>query len=278
MADSCFIMQKNVDISLLTKGISIPAVIQSALYQRLGFTLKKGEARTVNILLNGQTYQVILKNQAFNEQKHPGHADILQIRYSPQSPIAQQLREIFTVSNTYIAERRPETPDKKQIIVPEALKETLVVYATPVSGTLMFDCIINSEYNAEASAIRQADELALETTWNTVDPNANIVIREGSYKVRQLSRAVGENLKRIYGYRCQICGQDISGPYGVHFIHAHHIDYFTRSLNNNYANIMILCPNHHGIIHITNAQFDRQRKAYHYPNGYVEGLSINYHL
>ena len=56
------------------------------------------------------------------------------------------------------------------------------------------------------------------------------------------------------------------------------IDYFTRSMNNNADNIMIVCPNHHGIIHDCNPIFDKDTKTYTYPNGYKEGLMINYHL
>ena len=78
---------------------------------------------------------------------------------------------------------------------------------------------------------------------------------------------------------CQvICGQYIGEPYGSHLIHAHHIHYFVHSLNNNANNIMIVCPNHHAIIHDLNPTFDFAQKQFHYPNGYVEGLAINLHL
>jgi predicted HNH restriction endonuclease len=66
--------------------------------------------------------------------------------------------------------------------------------------------------------------------------------------------------------------------YGSNLIHAHHIEPFSQSLNNNASNIMILCPNHHGIIHDQNPQFDRKRKVFQYPNGYAEGLKVNLHL
>ena len=61
-------------------------------------------------------------------------------------------------------------------------------------------------------------------------------------------------------------------------IHAHHIDYFSRSMNNDASNIMIVCPNHHSIIHDRNPEFNTKEKTYRYPNGYVEGLMLNKHL
>jgi len=87
-----------------------------------------------------------------------------------------------------------------------------------------------------------------------------------------------ERLKILYGYRCQVCGQYIGEKYGSNLIHAHHIKYFTKSLNNNSNNIMVLCPNHHGIIHDKNPIFNAQTKTFLYPNGYEEGLKLNLHL
>ena len=66
--------------------------------------------------------------------------------------------------------------------------------------------------------------------------------------------------------------------YGSTLIHAHHIEYFTKSLNNNPENILIVCPNHHGIIHDCNPEFNATEKTYHYPNGLVEGLTLNRHI
>ena len=62
------------------------------------------------------------------------------------------------------------------------------------------------------------------------------------------------------------------------FKEARYIDYFIRSLNNDAGNQMIVCPNHHRIIHETDPVFDRQTIKYRYPNGYEQGLLLNKHL
>ena len=62
------------------------------------------------------------------------------------------------------------------------------------------------------------------------------------------NRKIGDNLKLLYGYRCQICGQLIGEEFDSHIIEAHHIDYFVLSLNNDAGNQLIVCPNHHSII------------------------------
>lgn len=59
---------------------------------------------------------------------------------------------------------------------------------------------------------------------------------------------------------------------------AHHIDYFKRAFNNDSNNLLVLCPNHHRIIHKANPVFDRGKLIYKYHNGFEEGLFINKHL
>ena len=61
-------------------------------------------------------------------------------------------------------------------------------------------------------------------------------------------------------------------------VDAHHIDFFTQSLNNNYNNVIILCPNHHRVVHTYQPLFKRQTKLFEYPNGYKEKVLLNFHL
>lgn len=97
-------------------------------------------------------------------------------------------------------------------------------------------------------------------------------------KIRKPNKKIGDNLKLLYGYRCQICGQLIGEEFGSHIVEAHHIDYFVSSLNNDASNQLIVCPNHHSIIHDTNPVFDRRRLLYIYKNGLEQKLILNQHL
>lgn len=111
------------------------------------------------------------------------------------------------------------------------------------------------------------------------DNNATIVQENHFVKICKLDRNVCLNLKKLYNFRCQICGQLISAPYGNKpVVDAHHIEFFTQSLNNNYNNVMILCPNHHRIVHTYRPLFKRQTKIFEYPNGYKEKVLLNLHL
>ena len=88
----------------------------------------------------------------------------------------------------------------------------------------------------------------------------------------------GNNLKRIYGHRCQICGQQVAEGYSVTVDEVHHIDPFVASLNNDVSNLLVLCPNHHRVIHAAQPEFHRQTLSFVYPNGLNEKLKINLHL
>ena len=136
-------------------------------------------------------------------------------------------------------------------------------------------CALLEVLNVELAAL---GEKTAEGLLDGTDDTASIYLRTRVCKVRHMTKTISQDLKAAYGYRCQICGQYIGEPYGSNLIHAHHIDYFVKSLNNNASNIMILCPNHHGIIHDRNPIFDFSSKTFRYPNGYVEGLRLNLHL
>lgn len=274
--DDFLILQKSVDLSVLRQGFSIPALFQPLFYKRLGFTLAHGEKCPLTIRLDTARYTVELINQGFDTEKYAGHTDVLQIRYGTASLFAQALRERFASSWQIISDLRAAG---EKAAVPVEKQEFLALYAAE-PGVLMADCITCDEYRAGTEEIRKVDERTFEAgIENTSDPTAAIIEKAGTRKIRRLSRAIGENLKQVYEYRCQICGARIGTQYGCErLIHAHHIDFFTRSLNNNAENILIVCPNHHGIIHDRNPKFDAKRVLYRYPNGYTEGLLLNRHI
>lgn len=146
---------------------------------------------------------------------------------------------------------------KKHISLPKECKEYLAVYTTEYDDTY----VLEAEFN-----------------FDTTDDTAGLNVKEQIGKIRKLNKKIGDNLKMLYGYRCQICGRLIGEEYGSHVAEAHHIDYFVKSLNNDASNQIIVCPNHHSIIHDVNPVFDRKRLLYAYKNGMEEKLVLNRHL
>ena len=278
MTDNHCILKKEIDWSALHLGLHIPVDSQNFFYQNLKLRLKKGEKKTLRLILDGVEYPVILEHIGLNEIKYPTHKGLLQIRYLPNSEIANKLRTIFSCSYSYLFDKKEKLINKKKkLIVPEDIREYLAVYSTIFDDVFSVECITHGEIVELKESIQGFDELEIEQILQTKD-NSSIIEKEKTVKIRKLDRTIGENLKIIYGYKCQICGLFVGEIYGTTVIHTHHIEYFSISLNNNADNIMVVCPNHHAIIHATNPIFDRKRKIFKYPNGYEEGLKLNSHL
>ena len=272
------IFYKAIDFSVLNAGFTIPIVHKEMLFSSLGFSLKRGDRKKVTILIGSEAFSADMVNIMFNEEKYPTHQDLLQIRYAKKSPLAQKLRETFSYTQQLIAQQMQLGKGTRLTGIPEKQKEFLAIYSSPIPDTLLFDCIVNGEFREETSELCSFGEVVAESILDGTDPHADILLKTRVCKIRKLTKTILNDLKIAYGYRCQICGECIGEKYGSNLIHAHHIDYFTKSINNDASNIMVVCPNHHGIIHDQNPVFDRRNKCFHYPNGYVEGLKLNMHL
>jgi 5-methylcytosine-specific restriction endonuclease McrA len=274
-----YIYKKEIDWSTLNLGINIPISLQDVFYDNLNIRLKKGENKNIRLIIDGNEYSAILTNINFDERKYPGHKDLLQIRYSPNSAVSSELKSIFSASYNYLfTEKQKLQNKKKQLTVPENIREYLAIYSTPVDTIFSIDCITNRDIQETKSYFLGENEIDVENIISSVDNSSSIVTRQKSIKIRKLDKTISDNLKRIYNSHCQICGEFIGQKYNTTIIHSHHIEYFSISLNNNADNIMIVCPNHHAIIHATNPTFDRKNKTYNYPNGYKESLVLNIHL
>jgi 5-methylcytosine-specific restriction endonuclease McrA len=102
-------------------------------------------------------------------------------------------------------------------------------------------------------------------------------IRE-SRPVYDRNDALAEGLKYFYHHRCQVCGHDFEPTYGTPFAESHHIQYLSEGGPDISSIMVVLCPNHHRIVHATNAEFNRLDLEYKYPNGLREKLIIPTHF
>ena len=191
---------------------------------------------------------------------------MVQIRYSGNSDIANALRGCFNRSYAYIKRIKDMRAkgSKNHVPLPDEMKEYLAIYTTEYDDSYILEPIV-------ASDLESID-------YDVTDPNAGFAENERLTRIRKLNRKIGENLKILYNYRCQICGKTIGEEYGSHIAEAHHIDSYVNSLNNDSNNQMVVCPNHHSIIHDANPRFDRKRMMYLYPNGVEQRIVVNLHL
>lgn len=277
-----YVYKKEVDWSLLQQGLNIPVTIQVVFQNTIRSFLPRGQSKDIYLVLEGKTYKAELVNQKFDERKYPLRKDILQIRYNTQSDIAVKLRSIFSTSYQYILEERNNQASKKRIFskLPEDRKEYLAIYTTEYPDTYLLECITQEETQVFKHTVVNEHEDAYEAgiNYNIIDSTASIAEVNQTVKIRKLNKAIGENLKLLYNYRCQICGENISLRYDVDVVEAHHINPFVKSLNNNANNQLIICPNHHRIIHKAEPVFNRKKLLYVYQNGLEERIVLNQHL
>lgn len=282
MLDNYYVYKKEVDWSLLNQGLSIPLDIQVIFQNNIKKFISRGESKDIFIILNGVSYKVKLVNQKFDELRYPNHKDILQIRYNPNSEIAEKLRYNFSNTYRYLCEQR-RTLDERQkryFKIPEDKREFLAIYTTEYADTYLVECITQTETAEARTLLLHEDEQTYEVSVNypEVDPTASIERIQKLAKIRKLNRAIGDNLKVLYGHKCQICGDDFGKRFNVNIVESHHINPFVVSMNNDAANQIIICPNHHRVIHRAEPVFYRDRLLFVYDNGIEEKLLLNMHL
>lgn len=242
--------------------------------------LKRGEKRKITLMINGRAYPVILKN--LNNPVEKRKNDAYQIRYTAEGEVAKVLQGIFHKTYAYLQgiDKIKAKGDRSFSKIPDEYKEYIVIYTTSDPTVFTCEAIVSDEMAVLKDLANEKSERLFEATFNydVKDDYAGINKVNTIRTVRKLNRKIGDMLKEHYGYRCQICGRYIGEKYDSKLVEAHHIDYFVKSLNNDMKNIMIVCPNHHGIIHDRNPKYNAKDCTYTYPNGLVESLMLNDHL
>lgn len=276
-----YVYKKEVDWSLLHEGLTLPVENQVIFGRSLGKYLHRGESKSITLYLDGKSYRAKITNVNF-DPKHNRKKDTLQIRYSPNSELSNALKTYFFKSYQFISEKRKtrEPGNRTMIRLPDDYKEYLAIYTTEYEDTYLLETIVANDIYVLKNIVQNQSERLFEANFNydMADQESTILETERIVKIRKLNKKIGDNLKLLYNYRCQICGKSIGEKYDSQVVEAHHIDYFVHSLNNDSNNQLIVCPNHHSIIHDVNPLFDRKRLIYIYPNGIKEGLVLNQHI
>lgn len=276
-----FVYKSEVNWSILTEGFTLPVENQVIFARNMGQFLHRGETKQITLYLDGVSYQAVIHNVNFNE-KFNRKQDVLQIRYSKNGDFAQSLQARFPNSYEYFKQQRitRHLGDRSIIKLPEESKEYIAIYTTEYEDSYIVETISAKEISLYKTSLSTETEYIIEQdiNYNIKDTNADIIQSERLVKIRKLNKKISDNLKLLYGYRCQICGLYIGEEYQAQVVESHHIEYFIQTLNNDSDNQLIICPNHHRIIHYSNPTFDRTQLLYLYPNGFQEGLKLNLHI
>lgn len=276
-----FLYQKLIDRSTRRQGFQIPVEFHYLLKGMSNGMPEYGETRNIKIVIDGVAFDAQLKNQGFDRNKYDGHAEVIQIRYSEGSDLAKRLREVFSSTWNYVESIKnlPENINRKFTIrIPEDQQEFLALSTTNLTDVFMADCVTTAVKAEVKTEISTLTELDYETFEPREDKNATIKQVTRLQKVRQLDRSIGDSLKLLYDYRCQMTGEKIGDEHNALVVEAHHIIPFTESMNNDTSNIIILSPSYHRIIHKARPTFDYEQLAFCFPNGLIEKVKLNKHL
>lgn len=122
------------------------------------------------------------------------------------------------------------------------------------------------------------NELEIEHCLNATDVNACYVEHMGLIKERKINQKIIKKLKNVYDGICQLCGNNPVATFDTSILEGHHIEYFSKSQNNNMDNIILVCPNCHSLIHKLNPTFDKENLCYKFSDGQEMVLMVNKHL
>ena len=109
---------------------------------------------------------------------------------------------------------------------------------------------------------------------------AGIAEERATYLAHQAptrDRSLVRDLQDLYGGRCQICLWDPRSKYGEPACHVHHIQWLSRGGSDNLENVVLICPNHHAVIHRTDAPFDYADYSFVF-RAHREALVLDRHL
>lgn len=279
-----FSYSKQVDFSVLGGGgFTIPTYLVPLLWDAIGKRLEHGERIKACIRIGEKVFEVQLINQAFDRNKYTNHPDVVQIRYSPSGELSQYLRTIFHKSYSYIISEKEKRIGKTQVKVPVELAEEMIFSTSFIDNEFRLDCMPLEVKAAATIQLRKYEELQFENLADSMidnipDQSASIFERSGIVRYRKINHEINATLKTLYDYRCQITGERTGEKYNANVVEAHHIEYFTKSFNNDSSNIIIINPSFHRIIHQCNPVFNTNELQFEFPNGVIEKLKLNKHL
>lgn len=107
-----------------------------------------------------------------------------------------------------------ELGDRTMIRLPDECKEYLAIYTTEYDDSYVLETIVADDILSLRQAVSGQKERVMEAEFNydVEDSTSTILEAERIVKIRKLNKKIGDNLKLLYGYRCQICLMRIFMP------------------------------------------------------------------
>jgi len=213
--------------------------------------------------------------------------------YKTQQKALDELSALYGHANAYLKMRRDEFDvvtgshrkgfcNRKPAISVIHLAELLDLYSFEELSQLVTDMI--KQKRDELAGIttnlssQEFEETTIEDIMNGYNSTARLVEITNPHYQRIYHHQSLEKLKKHYGYCCQICGINAGNEYGIELAEVHHIIPFSVSQDNSLTNLVVLCPNHHRLLHKVAATFDAENTCFILPDRKQLSLVLNHHL
>ena len=266
------ILRRQIGWSVLQYAMTIPLEAQRLYETVMGKPLKVGTRHDIKLIIDGVSFDAHFRNEGFNRNVFD-HSDIVMLSYGIEAK--RKLRSVFSESYGQMLKIREKLPSRARQPQLDNSNEYIVLSATSNPDVFILDCVTNND------AIKAQEELngiSEDFFESIIDETAGFHYSSTVRRIRKLDRSIGDTLKQLYDYRCQMSGEKIAEKYNACIVEAHHILPFTESMNNDTSNIIILSPNYHRIIHKTKPIWDSSSLSFKFPNGLVERVKLNKHL
>ncbi|AWK52762.1 hypothetical protein DIC82_17960 [Clostridium beijerinckii] len=123
------------------------------------------------------------------------------------------------------------------------------------------------EVELESSILNMSKKQFIEYI-KSLDSSASVEVVKKCVNVRKYNKKLIDDMKVRAKGKCQIC--EAGNDHEVSIAEAHHIKIFSLTQNNEPENILILCPNHHRLIHKTKAIINIDKAEIDYRDGKTE--------
>jgi len=150
-------------------------------------------------MVGSHEYDMNLINQTFDQTKFEGHTDVLQVRYTKGSDFSQAMREIFCSTFDYIVEQKKNLAPKKQVRIPDNMREQLMLYKADGDNRYRMECLTASDHIGDIKELVTEESFELPTE-KRVDPKASIETVNKIVKIRRIDQSISNNLKRLYKF------------------------------------------------------------------------------
>lgn len=130
----------------------------------------------------------------------------------------------------------------------------------------------------EIEVFDKIEEREIELYIEQEDEKSGYIYKEGLLKIRKANQDIINKIKSYYDGQCQLCGESVGKKFGRNITEAHHIEYFSKTQNNDSSNIIVLCPNCHTLIHKCNPIYDKNNYAFIFDNDNIVKIKVVGHL